>query len=106
MAHQIIEWAPFRLDPDTTEQRLLAVSDELQRQFLARQEGFVRRELLKKRDGEFVDLIWWSSLRAAEAAVASAANDPVCARYFALMQKTDHTDPGSGISHFLSLKRY
>ena len=43
----VIEWAPFTLAESATEEELLAASAELQQEFLARQEGFLRRELLK-----------------------------------------------------------
>ena len=40
MTDQVLEWAPFRLKPGVDEATLLESSERLQRDFLARQEGF------------------------------------------------------------------
>lgn len=106
MNRQIIEWAPFRLRADATEARVLEASARLQRDFLEAQPGFVRRELLRGGDGQFVDIVWWTSRQAAEAAMAAAASSAACGQYFALMHEADHAEPGAGVVHFESLAQY
>ena len=68
----VIEWAPFTLKPGVTETALLAASEELQRDFLARQSGFLRRELM--RDGaQWTDLVYWDSRDALQQAMLAVA---------------------------------
>lgn len=105
MKSQVIEWAPFRLKSGKSEAELAAASDELQRDFLASQSGYLRRDVVRKDDGSFADIILWSSRHEAEAAMAKVANSTSCARYFALMQEGDG-DPGAGVAHFTVLKSY
>src|SRR3954469_23541201 len=85
MTDHIIEWAAFTLRKGVSETALADASQLIQNEFLSRQEGFLRRALIRESEGRYGDLIWWSSLAAAEAALANAANSPVCARYFDLM---------------------
>ena|SRR5688572_30364998 len=106
MNSHIVEWAPFRLKPGVDESDLLRVSDDLQAEFLDHQTGFVRRELFKGGGGNFVDVIWWSSRKAAEDALASAARSPACGRYFQLMQDVNARKPGADVAHYLLFKTY
>jgi len=85
MTDQILEWAPFRLKDGVTEAILLESSERLQRDFLAHQEGFVRRELIKGAEGAYIDLVWWGSFAASQAAMKNAAGSPACRGYAALM---------------------
>ena len=72
MTDQVLEWAPFRLRSGVDEAALLESSERLQRDFLAYQEGFVRRELIKGAEGSYIDLIWWSSFAASQSAMKNA----------------------------------
>lgn len=96
----IVEWAPFRLAEGVEEARLIAASEALQSGFLAGQQGFIRRELLKGRDGQWVDMVVWESQEAADQAAKNAAENPACFQYFQLMVGADHSDPGAGVLHF------
>jgi hypothetical protein len=106
MATVTIEWAPFTLVNATDEARLLSASDALQRDFLSKQPGFVRRELLKGRDGQWVDLVYWESDEAAAEAMRRATGSVVCTEYFQLMVGADLPDFGSGVLHFSRAKSY
>ena len=64
----VIEWAPFRLASGATEASLLEASESLQREFLDRCAGFLRRELLCGTDGQWADLVYWSDEASAQAA--------------------------------------
>ena len=106
MNHVIVEWAPFELSEGVDESVLLEASAELQREFLSHQTGFIRRELLKKDEGQFVDIVWWKSLEDAERAMKNASESASCGKYFQLMAAAEHIDPGAGVAHFTSLKTY
>jgi hypothetical protein len=101
-----IEWAPFQLVEGVDEATLLAASEALQSEFVSRQSGFIRRDLVKTKENHWVDIVYWNSPEAAEQAVQNAANSPVCFKYFSLMAGADHADPGAGVTHLEVVKTY
>jgi heme-degrading monooxygenase HmoA len=74
----VVEWAPFQIAEGTDETKLLRASEALQSEFLSKQKGFLRRELLHGPGQQWVDLVYWESREAAEVAAQNAANSPVC----------------------------
>lgn len=102
----VIEWAPFVLKEGLSEQDLLSASAALQADFLQHQSGFIRRELIKKSDREYVDVVHWNSRTDAALAIANAQNSPVCFLYFQLMAGADHANAGEGVSHFELVSEY
>ena len=107
MATVTIEWAPFKLADGVDEARLLRASDGLQTGFLAEQPGFIRRELLKGQDGQWVDLVYWESDEAATRAMQQAASSPICLEYFHLMVGANGSpDPAEGVLHFRRVRTY
>jgi len=105
MTDQVLEWAPFRLKSGVDEATLLEMSGRLQRDFLAHQEGFVRRELIKGAEGAYIDLVWWASFAASQAAMKSAARSPMCRAYFGLMDCSDR-DPRDEVLLFSIVGNY
>lgn len=79
-----LEYAPFRLKSGVSETDLAKASAALQKGFLSGQPGFLRRELVRT-EGGYADLVLWRSDAEAAAAMRKAAQSPVCARYFSLM---------------------
>src|SRR5262245_11021563 len=102
----VIEWAPFRLAEGVTEERLTAASRTLQREFLVKQRGFLHRELLRGRDGGWVDLIHWADASAAEDAMKAASESATCLAYFQLLAGLDANDPANGVLHFDRVESY
>ena len=102
----VIEWAPFRVRPDVTEATLLDASEALQRSFLADQPGFVRRELLRGANGEWVDLVYWRDEASANAVISAVAASPACHAYFSLMENFDSADPAAGVVHLRRVRAY
>lgn len=100
----LVEWAPFRLRPGVSEAALLDASEALQRDFLARQEGFIRRHLLRGTDGQWADLVYWRDEVAANAVMAAVADSPVCHAYFQLMEGP--ADPAHGVLHLHRVRSY
>lgn len=94
MTQTTVELAPFRLADGVTEDELKRASEAVQSAFLEKQEGYLRRELLRQDERSWCDLVYWSSPEAAHRAVSIAMESPVCQRYFALMV------PGDGVRHF------
>jgi hypothetical protein len=102
----VVEWAPFRLAAGVTEETLLEQSDALQRDFLEHQPGFLRRELLKGSDGEWVDLVVWADAESAEAVIAAARESATCHRYFGLMQGGENFDAGDAVAHYSRVRTW
>ncbi len=102
----VVEWAPFRLGAGVSEDALLAASESLQRDFLQHQPGFLRRELLRGADGQWVDLVLWRDQGAADAVVAAIGASPACQAYFQLLDGADTADPGAGVLHLRRVRVY
>ncbi|WP_299621529.1 antibiotic biosynthesis monooxygenase [Pelagibius sp.] len=105
MSGYTIEWASIRLAKGKTEADLLTASNTFQSEFLDRQPGFVRRELLRLQTGDYADVVHWRSMEDAAAIMEKAAGSPACQAYFAVMEM-DSDDPAEGVEHHHSLAVY
>lgn len=83
-----------------SEETLLQASERVYHEFLSKQKGFVKRELLKGSNNLWVDVVHWASKEDAQLAIEEAANSQACGRYFELMTGVDHDNLGEGVSHF------
>lgn len=101
----IVELAPIKLAAGKSEQDLLAASAAFQEDFLTGQPGFVRRELARKSDGTYLDIVHWRSEADAHAVMARTGQSPACAQYFSMMDMGD-SDGTGGIEFFSSLAAY
>jgi hypothetical protein len=101
----IVEWAQFRAVAGIDETTVLEASRALQFEFLDRQDGFIRRELLKGPDDSWADLLYWESREAAARALRNAADSPACSRYFALIA-TSGEGSGAGLLHLEQVECY
>ncbi len=105
MDRQTVEWAEFQLKKKVSEKELLKASDDLQQNFLQKQAGFIRRELLKKSEGSYVDILWWQTKKDAEKASDQVMQHPACLGYFQLMN-VDLLNPSEALTYFLQVKTY
>ena len=101
----VVEVAPFQLSTGTTEAELQAASSKLQEEFLSKQPGYLQRDLLKKSDREYIDIVHWASKADAQKAMQAAPQHAVCRTYFQLMEGLSEDEDG-GISHFSLLSSY
>jgi hypothetical protein len=99
---QIIEYAPIVLKGSVTEEALLISSEVLQRDFLTKQQGFIKRILVKKTDKEYVDIVIWDNKENADKAIENSMQSKACENYFSCMQNLD----ASGVLHFEVLAEY
>ena len=104
--HVVVEWAPFQLADGAKEAALLRASEVVQREFLSKQPGFIRRELLRGRGNQWVDLVYWTNMEDAKRAMENAAQSAACGAYFELMVAADPSDPSAGVHHFDQLASY
>ena len=101
----VIEWAPFKVKKGVSQEQVFEVSARLQKEFLQEQEGFLRRELLSTREGNYVDLVLWQSDEHAQKAMEAASTNEAAGRYFGLMD-FDPTDPAAAPQHLRRLRTY
>lgn len=97
-----IEWAPFEIPKHVSEETLMNSADILEQEFLLRQPGYIRRELLKQDDNHWVDLVYWRSPQDAAMAAKAANESDVCYQYFSLMVGVENAE--TGISHLTQMK--
>jgi len=102
----IIEWAPFELAEGVSDETLLKASNTFQNEFVNAQKGFIRRELLKGKDGQWVDLIFWESKEDAEKVMENVESSDACRAFFQIMKAAAPNDPGAGVLHFEHIKSY
>ncbi|NJM94583.1 MAG: hypothetical protein HC842_07910 [Cytophagales bacterium] len=103
--HTVVEWAPFKLKPGVSETELLAASQVLQREFLSKQPGFVKRDLSKLSEGQYVDIVYWENKASANQPMDNSLKSTTCADYFSLME-TNENDPNQGVVHLKVLGSY
>ena len=72
----VTELAQFKTKSGTSDAEVLAASQEAHDGFLAKQKGYVSRELLKSSEGEWVDIIHWETMEDAQAAMNSFMGHP------------------------------
>jgi hypothetical protein len=105
MTSAVLELATIKLAPHSAEADLLTASDAFQKQFLDHQDGFIRRDLVRKGDGIYLDVIFWKSRAHAEAVFARAQASEVASQYFAHMQ-FDPENMEEGVEHHNVLRSF
>ncbi len=78
-------FAPIRLAQGKTEADLLAASAVFQREFVDLEPGVLRRELVRKPDGSYLDIVQFRSAQDYEEVTRKEMQSPVCAAFFAVM---------------------
>lgn len=98
MNNRIIELASIKLAEGSTETQLIEASKAFQNAFLNAQDGFIRRDFVRKPDGTYMDIIEWKSRVHADAVFEKAKASDAAGRYFALMD-FDPEAMDDGIDH-------
>ncbi len=81
--------APIKLAEGKTEADLLAASAIFQRDFVAHEPGVLRRELVRKPDGNYLDIVQFRSHDDYLDVVKKEMESPVCAMFFSVMDLSD-----------------
>jgi hypothetical protein len=80
-----IALAPFELKPDITEDALVGASDRFDAEFASKQDGIVRRELLKDGGGGYADLVYFRDLESIDRVLEAEQQSVACAAFFSIM---------------------
>ncbi|AXI48556.1 hypothetical protein C1J03_22700 [Sulfitobacter sp. SK012] len=97
--------APIKLAQGKTEANLLAASKTFQLDFVANEAGVLRRELVRKPDGTYLDIVQFRSHEDYLDVVKKEMESPICAAFFAVMDLSDF-DPEAEMDVNLSLETY
>lgn len=105
MTHSVLELASITLAEGSTEADLLAASTHFQTAFLDHQPGFLRRDLVRKGDGSFLDVVLWESRADADAVMEQAQGSEAVGQYFSHMV-FDPEAMEEGVEHCTLLGSY
>lgn len=86
MKNLIVEIAQFKIASGVNEEDFLQEAGAVQKNFLEKQSGYIDRELLKDKDGQWVDILHWNSMEEAQKATEVMMSDPATQGF---MQKID-----------------
>lgn len=107
MANPITALAPIKLATGKTEADLLAASDRFQKEFANEQPGLIRRELVRKSDGEYLDIIQFRSMEDAEAIIEKEKDSDACHAFFSVMDMDmENGDASDSVDFYQSLATY
>lgn len=82
--------APFRPKQGVTEDVMLETSDDFDEQFVRKQDGILRRILVKDVEGGYADIVFFNDAAAIDRVIQAEQNSDVCAAFFALIDDEDH----------------
>ncbi len=99
-----IEWAPFIKAVSVTDEQLVAAANIVNSDFLIKQKGFIKRELIKKNDNEYADVVYWKTKTDAITAGEKVSTCVKCNEYFKLMEMG--AKAGEGFSHYIIIKSW
>jgi hypothetical protein len=101
-----VQLAPIRLKDGFDEKALLEASDAFQVSFVSKQEGIMKRVLLKGQDGGYADLVFFESKDDAERVARIEESSQECLDFFKIMKAPDENLPDMGVLSFEHIKTY
>ena len=82
--------AQFRPKQGVTEDVMLETSDDFDEQFVRKQDGILKRILVKDGEGGYADIVFFTDAAAIDRVTEAEQNSDVCAAFFALIDDEDH----------------
>lgn len=80
-----IALAPFTLREGVSEETLLNTSEHFERSFVRKQDGILRRILVRDGEAGYADIVFFSDQQAMERVLEAEQNSEVCAAFFSIM---------------------
>ncbi|MDH5446593.1 MAG: hypothetical protein OEY52_13655 [Gammaproteobacteria bacterium] len=106
MATPITIIAPIKLAQGKTEADLLAASNRFQEEFAGQQAGILRRELVRKSENEYLDIIQFRSEEDALDVIEKEKQSTACHDFFAVMDMSGVESSDEAIDFYPSLVTY
>lgn len=101
-----IQLAPIRLKDGFDEKALLEASDAFQANFVSKQQGIVKRMLMKGKDGGYADLVFFESKDDAGRVARAEETSQECVEFFKIMEAPDESLPDMGVLSFEHVRTY
>lgn len=98
MQCETVEIAQINLRPEVTEEAFIAVFQRFVDGFVRQQPGFLKCELLKRDDGQFLDVVHWATRSDAVTAFERSSENDACLAFFELLE-ADEADASSGVEY-------
>jgi len=98
--------APIRLKDGLDEKTLLEASDAFQLSFVSKQEGILKRMLLRGRNGEYADLVFFESKDDADRVAGLEETSSECFEFFKIMEPPDESLADMGSLSFEHMRTY
>lgn len=105
MTHPVTVLAPIKLAAGKSETDLLAASARFQQEFVNAQPGILRRELVRKSDGTYLDIVQFRSTEDAMVVMEAEKDSTVCHVFFSIMEMDDGSE-SADIEFYESLETY
>jgi len=106
MSEPVTVIAPIKLAPGKTEVDLIAASNRFQEEFVSQESGILRRELVRKNDNEYLDIIQFRSQQDAEDVIEKEKSSTACHAFFAVMDMSEVETADVVIEFYTSLATY
>jgi hypothetical protein len=101
-----VQLAPIQLKDGVDEKTLLEASDAFQVSFVGKQQGIMKRLLLKGTDGGYADLVFFASKDDADRVAPLEATSAECLEFFKIMEAPDESLRDMGVLSFEHVKTY
>ena len=100
----IIEMAPFEIAAGVTETQLLEASKQTETGFLANCAGYIARTLVKTGENAYMDIVYWQTMEAAQAASEKIFESSACQAYLGCIKMEEGVEPE--IKHYEIIGSY
>ncbi len=97
--------APIKLAKGKSEADLRAASEIFQRDFVCHEAGILRRELVRKPDGTYLDIVQFRSHEDYLDVTKREMESPACAAFFSVMDLSDF-DPDTEMDVHVTLETH
>jgi hypothetical protein len=84
-----IALAPFKLKVGVSEDALVSASDRFEAEFASKQDGIIRRDLVKDGEGGYADLVYFRDRESLDRVIKAEQNSDACAAFFSIMEGDD-----------------
>ena len=92
MTTAVTVFAPIKIAQGKTESDLLIASDRFQEEFVRHQPGVLRRELIRKSEGKYIDIVQFRSAEDARDVMAKEQESEACQSFFSILDLSDMSD--------------
>lgn len=95
---------PITLNKGVSEAEFIAASHKFQIKFANKESGVIRRELVAKKDGTYIDIVQFRSEDDVGDIIEKEKTSPVCGEFFALIDSSDFDE--SSMEAYKTLATY